>query len=50
LGWRNIIRAEVIGQMAHFYLHGEYPKDQMAFAKAISRTRSSLSHVGIYTA
>ena len=32
--WCEIIRAEVIGQMAHFYLHGDYPVDQMAFVQA----------------
>lgn len=32
--WCDIIRAEVIGQMTHYYKHGDYPMDQMGFVRA----------------
>ena len=32
--WIKLLRAEVIGQQAHFYKHGHYPYDQRAFVEA----------------
>lgn len=44
--WCDIIRAEVIGQTAHYYVHGDYPRDQMSFVRAyLEDKRSAVKRV-----